>query len=408
MLGTHQRWIALGALAVFLLAGVGAAQTIPLELRTAESGEVYRFTDASAISRLTVSGTVAFDQPNNMVRIILIREDGHEYLVYESFPLMAEEDHFTISNVCEETCTLDGIVPVAVRVDLVDTELSIDAITVLPAAARAAEINGLTEEALPSIAEIRSDKIRRLNEQIRKRGLKWIAGETAVSRLSFEEKKKLFGGRVPNLQGFEYYVGGIFEILPSDPQSSLVQPAPSTLIDHFDWRQRHGADDPSSPYYDGDASGSGWITSVKHQLSCGSCWAFAATGATEALANIYFNDHIDLDLSEQDALSCSGAGNCIGGWPGLTLDYYTSVGVVDEACFPYTAREDPCDKCTDPAEIIRINGRIAFDEPKTEEKLKQMIVDHGPLSGGIFSWIHAMVLVGYDKDSDDGRTVWIF
>ena len=37
-----------------------------------------------------------------------------------------------------------------------------------------------------------------------------------------------------------------------------------------------------------------------------------------------------------------------------------------------------------------------------------MIIDHGPLSGGIFSWIHAMVLVGYDKDSDDGRTVWIF
>ncbi len=97
MLGTHQRWITLGALAVFLLAGVGAAQTIPLELRTAESGEVYRFTDASAISRLTVSGSVAFDQPNSMVRIILIREDGHEYLIYESFPLMAEEDHFTIS-----------------------------------------------------------------------------------------------------------------------------------------------------------------------------------------------------------------------------------------------------------------------------------------------------------------------
>ncbi len=223
--------------------------------------------------------------------------------------------------------------PVAVRVDLVDTELSIDAITVLPAAARAAEINGLTEEALPSIAEIRSDKIRRLNEQIRKRGLKWIAGETAVSRLSFEEKKKLFGGRVPNLQGFEYYAGGIFEILPSDPQSSLVQPAPSTLIDHFDWRQRYGADDPSSPYYDGDPSGSGWITSVKNQLSCGSCWAFAATGATEALANIYFNDHIDLDLSEQDALSCSGAGDCTGGWPGLTLDYYTSVGVVMKPAF---------------------------------------------------------------------------
>ena len=112
----------------------------------------------------------------------------------------------------------------------------------------------------------------------------------------------------------------------------------SSLTESFDWRNRHGANDPDSPYYDGDPTGSGWITSVKNQRGCGSCWAFAATGATEALANIYFNEHIDLDLSEQEALSCSGAGSCKGGLPGKTLDYYTSDGVVDEACFPYTAQ----------------------------------------------------------------------
>jgi hypothetical protein len=115
-----------------------------------------------------------------------------------------------------------------------------------------------------------------------------------------------------------------------------------------------------------------------------------------------------LDLSEQDALSCSGAGSCKGGFPGVTLDYYTSDGVVDEACFPYTAKDDPCSKCTNPDEIIKINGKVMFSDPKTEEKLKKMIIDYGPVSGGIYSWKHAMALVGYGKDTTDGKTFWIF
>ena len=37
-----------------------------------------------------------------------------------------------------------------------------------------------------------------------------------------------------------------------------------------------------------------------------------------------------------------------------------------------------------------------------------MIIDYGPISGGIYSWSHAMTLVGYGKDTADGETFWIF
>jgi hypothetical protein len=119
----------------------------------------------------------------------------------------------------------------------------------------------------------------------------------------------------------------------------------------------------------------------------------------------------NLDLAEQDALSCSGAGDCDGGLPSIALDYYTNVGVVDEACFPYTATDQACEnKCTNPSEQIQISGRETFGQatPKTEEELKRLTIENGPLSGGVFSLRHAMTLVGYEKDPDDGETIWIF
>ena len=59
--------------------------------------------------------------------------------------------------------------------------------------------------------------------------------------------------------------------------------------DYFDWRDNNG----------------NWMTSVKHQYDCGSCWAFSAVGTVEAQYNIAENNsNFDLDLSEEQLISC--------------------------------------------------------------------------------------------------------
>ena len=88
--------------------------------------------------------------------------------------------------------------------------------------------------------------------------------------------------RLPNLQGFEYYSGGIFELKTggSGVVAELSEELAETnsLPSGWDWRDRHGEN---------------WVTPIRNQGSCGSCWAFSVVGATETLTNLYFNQHIN-------------------------------------------------------------------------------------------------------------------
>jgi len=373
-----------------------------------ESQVIYQFDTTQRIYGLALSGSLQLHQDKSLIRLILVTEDHSEYLVYEAYPLIVDSNSLQITKVCEETCILEGIVPRSLKIELIDSSLQIDEI------ALTTYQQTLKMEAANLQKQIKEDretaKIKKINENIKKKGLKWIAGETSVSKLSYREKKKLFGGKVPNLQGAEYYKGGIFEIKSADFSESSSVNIESSLVELFDWRSRHGASNPDSPYYDGDTTGSGWITPIRNQGSCGSCWAFSAVGATEALANLYFNQHLDVDyglgLSEQDVLSCSGAGDCNGGLPGKALQYIANKGVVDEECFFYTANDQPCEnKCTNPYEIIRLNGIDRID-PAGEDDIKSNLLSRGPLTFAIRSWEHSMVLVGYEKDPQDGKTVW--
>ena len=170
----------------------------------------------------------------------------------------------------------------------------------------------------------------------------------------------------------------------------------TSLPSYFDWRNNNG----------------NWMTPVKNQYYCGSCWDFAAVGTVEAKMKIENNiPSFNPDLSEQDVLSCD-SGSCNGGWSESALNYIKNTGVVDESCFPYTASDDPCsDKCSDwQNRISKISGWWYL--PYGSD-FKLYLTEEGPLttyigmSGyfdnkGIYkcdgspAQNHAIVMVGYN------------
>ena len=162
----------------------------------------------------------------------------------------------------------------------------------------------------------------------------------------------------------------------------------TTLPSRFDWRD----------YYTFPPIRSQtvrvWVGTVEEVYSCGSCWAHAAIGAIEGTYIVQCG--VVTDLSEQHAI-CEVSGDCSGGCPHDVLRYARDHGIVDENCWPYLARNSPCDKCSDWRDRLwRIHEyhRVSSDI----EEMKRTLICYGPLSVGSESWEHAVVVVGYDDN----------
>ncbi len=166
----------------------------------------------------------------------------------------------------------------------------------------------------------------------------------------------------------------------------------------------------------------GKVTPVKNQDGCGSCWAFAAEGAYEGSYAIR-NGSLE-DTSEQDALSCSGAGSCGGGWWASVFDWHISHGTATEGMYPYTATDSACNtSIAAPYRAVAWAYVIPSGGIPTVAQTKQALCDHGPLAvavlatgafqaytSGVFNEHdtthginHGITLIGWD----DAKHAWL-
>ncbi len=152
----------------------------------------------------------------------------------------------------------------------------------------------------------------------------------------------------------------------AETRSGWIEPLPEEeLPSRFSWHDFEGED---------------WMSPVRSQGSCGSCWTFGALAALEGHINLAMNDSgFDMDLSEQFMVAC-GAGSCASGGMAeeVLLDLQTE-GIPDEACYPYLAEEGECaDTCSDWRDrVIKIYDWYILISP-TEEQLKTELLN-GPM-----------------------------
>ena len=236
------------------------------------------------------------------------------------------------------------------------------------------------------------DKIARLNKEIKEKGWHWTAGKTGLSELSYEERQKL-RGLLP---------------IPDDIQSRipLYSPAgPTDLPESYDWRNENGT------------------TPAKNQGSCGSCWAFAATGQLEAHTYIY-DGRIE-DYSEQAVMDCNPyTQGCGGGWAISAYSVFTGYGAVAESCIPYlassphTCTETSCESLAKMSSYSNVSNTVSM--------IKLAVYSDGPVYTSMFAHEnlesytsgcynadypdtpnHGVLIVGWDDSGCAGAGAWI-
>jgi len=344
-----------------------------------ETDSILPITLKQKISGLSVSGSITFTGEKGFVRIVLTDNYENDYLVLETNTIFENKTSVSFDEFCEETALLNNFLPKQIIIECTDAQVTITGI-------QYAVSNEYQTSRSKQIREEQLDvKLQHINAVLAQKEITWGAGKTSLSQMSYMEKKSLFGGQLPNLAGFDYYVSGIYVMQGHKPNhiASLRSVASSQFVPEFDWRNRHGRN---------------WITSVKQQ-GCSDCWVFSVVGATEAYVNLYYNQLLNLDLSEQDVLSCSGGGDCKGGWTVPALNYIKNIGVVNETCFPYAASYLPCgNKCSKPPyERINIGNHTSFNPYfQTSDDLKKFVIQ-APMSFGINCWGHTVCLVGYKR-----------
>ncbi|XP_066551436.1 cathepsin S [Amia ocellicauda] len=127
----------------------------------------------------------------------------------------------------------------------------------------------------------------------------------------------------------------------------------------------------------------GYVTGVKNQGSCGSCWAFSATGALEGQ---YFKKTGKLvSLSEQNLVDCTknvkyGNHGCKGGYMCRAFDFVRdNKGIALNKSYPYTAKDNKRCKTKIGKKATTCKGYKMV--PRGNERaLRDALVAIGPIS----------------------------
>ena len=347
-----------------------------------------------AISGLSVDMRITRTSPRFLVRLVLEDNNQKQYLIAESYREIAGDGEIVMQDNADETANLDGVIPGKLKLYVKNAQVNLQSLKLTSGGSRTATTRNTDSLRLANV-QAKVDKINAYNNAHQRL---WTAGVTQLSLMTLEERMRALGFDVSDdTGGFEYYAGGIFEV--GDPEEYVQNPTrTNSFVDEFDWTDRHGKN---------------WMTSIKGQGYSNYCAAFTGVACAEALTNLYYNQKIDLDLSELEAANCCGSSHNTykyGTLNSYIAGFLRNTGVCDENSYPFL--DDPNDTICrsnqiNPQYRVQVNNYIKTPDNQYhyEDTIKKLIINYGPLLSGFYVDIdpgsnndarsHAMALVGY-------------
>jgi|GEM_PF-5435166 len=366
-----------------------------------------------SLQSIKISGSGQFLTDTAGINVVLQGTDGSENLVTEKYNF-AGKGTFTFDNLPVETAALDNIKPQNLIIYAQDSQWSISNIalvlkeTKLDSKTRAM-ISAKTASGLsPKNARDQVNAIYRstaanniisgLNTYIAKHNLNLKVAMNDRVTQTYTARSNQLGTKYlsANTQMIDSYNSGYLTMRPEAAPTIPADRFPS----EFTWTNRDGQN---------------WLTSIKNQSTCGSCYAFAAVAQIEAAINIKYNQHINADLSEQQAMC--GSGGCNSGFGNQLLGKFVSTPLMDESLNPYKAADDT-QSCTinQPAtpqgwenaqtgHPVDVAGNYPGSINGHSYDLMNEIMKYGPIAAGFGEFGHVMLVAGWT--TIDNKLTWI-
>jgi C1A family cysteine protease len=386
----------------FRLLSKSSFQRIDVNIQTSHTDSIVLESSFPYVEGFSISGHIVQKEENSFVRILLEDDLGEYHVVLESSQLYNDVDTFFFDCYCEETHTLLNIKPSKLKIYVNSAQVSISEIQFIHGNQKVtrARTKKLYDAKHINKRRQMEDIVERINEYNYKHKAIWRADTTFLASLPWEKRKILLGIKNDwvDTGGIEYYAEGIFELrsrINGDEEKDSIwnSELTSTLfVDEFDWRDRHDKN---------------WMTPVRKQYFTNACWAFSAVGVTEALVNLYYNRKIDLNLSEQELVSCSRSNTYSSMERGSSynaLKWIADNGIVDEDAFPFDSINYfvPCsDMGNDYTELVSFDSADKNLQMGTHpDTIKKHLLKYGPMSISYRmngSDGHAVVLTGFSK-----------
>jgi len=146
--------------------------------------------------------------------------------------------------------------------------------------------------------------------------------------------------------------------------STFLPPLNVKLPDSVDWRTQ------------------GYVTPIKDQGQCGSCWAFSATGSLEG--QWFKKTNKLISLSEQQLVDCSdkyGNQGCDGGLMDQAFGYIKDFGEETETSYPYMAVDQDCNY--EKTKVVANDTGFTDVTSGSEDDLQSAVATVGPISVAI-------------------------
>jgi len=183
---------------------------------------------------LKITGNVEMHSLRSLIRVIVSTDKG-EFMVFETYPLVSIDTILDFRDMCDETCYLDGVTPYSIRIETIDATINLDHLSY-----DKDFIENATSLQYQAKKEKDHEKVDLMNNKISELAMDWIAGNTSLVDLYYQDKKGIFNEGY-NLLGYDYYSGGIYQLIGE----TYLPVTNFSLVHHWDWRNRHSANVPA-------------------------------------------------------------------------------------------------------------------------------------------------------------------